>query len=138
MKHIFLLFFLFLSSHAFANDMILPFRGVVDGDTVNTTLKLPCPLCNASVRQLGIDTPESNHLAKCAKERELGLKAKAFTASLFVNQEEFMARRIRWDKYGGRILGYIEVNGVDLGKALIDKGLAKPYFGSGPKPDWCD
>lgn len=117
--------------------MLLPIRGIADGDTIKTTLKLPCPLCYASVRILGIDTPESNYLAKCPAEKEKGLAAKAFVTKMAEGQTMFMARSVRWDKYGGRIDAYVEIDGVNVGDALIAAGLAKPYDGTGPKPDWC-
>lgn len=126
-----------VSSSCFAADMVLPIRGVSDGDTIRTTLKLPCPLCNVSVRILGIDTPESTYLAKCPAEQIKGLEAKAFVTAMAAGQETMVARGVKWDKYGGRINAYIEINGVSVGQALIDMGLAKPYTGVGPKPDWC-
>lgn len=137
MKQIFLLILLTLSASAYSADMIMPIRGVADGDTIKSTLKLPCPLCNVSVRILGIDTPESTYLAKCPAEKARGLEAKAFLINLTVGQETMMARSIKWDKYGGRINAYVEIAGKDVGQQMIDRGLAKPYNGTGPKPDWC-
>lgn len=137
MKQIFLSILLTLSASAYSADMIMPIRGVADGDTIRSTLKLPCPLCNVSVRILGIDTPESNYLAKCPLEKERGLEAKAFLINLTVGQETMMARNIKWDKYGGRIDAHVEIAGKDVGQLMIDRGLAKPYNGTGPKPDWC-
>ena len=126
-----------VSSYA-ANEMVLPIRGVADGDTIRTTLKLPCPLCNVSVRILGIDTPESTFLAKCEKEKAKGLAAKAFVATMVQGQPEMVIKNFKWDKYGGRIDAYVEINGVSVGETLIKNGLAKPYTGEGPKPDWCN
>ncbi len=126
-----------VSITSFATDMVLPIRGVADGDTIRTTLKLPCPLCSASVRIRGIDTPESTYLAKCPAEKSKGLEAKAFLINLTTGQESMMARNIKWDKYGGRIDAIVEINGKDVGQQMIDRGLAKPYTGAGPKPNWC-
>lgn len=123
---------------ASAANLTLPIRNVVDGDTINSTLKLPCPLCAVSVRISGIDTPESTYQAKCPKEKALGLEAKAYTKKLIGENTEMTVRNIKWDKYGGRINGYVEVEGVDIGKALIEKGLARPYTGIGPKSNWCN
>lgn len=131
---------LILTSAAFvcnAADMILPIRGVSDGDTIKTSLKLPCPLCAASVRIRGIDTPESNYLAKCEKEKILGLQAKQFLMSLASASETMMARNVTWDKYGGRILAEVEINGLNVGQEMIRRGIAAPYTGTGPKPNWC-
>jgi len=137
MKQILFSVLLTLSASAFATDMVLPIRGVADGDTIRTTLKLPCPLCSASVRIRGIDTPESTYLAKCPAEKAKGLEAKAFLINLTAGQESMMVRNLKWDKYGGRIDGFVEINGKDVGQQLIDRGLAKPYTGTGTKPDWC-
>jgi len=138
MKTLLLSVLLVLSSTVYAADMIMPIRGVADGDTIKSTLKLPCPLCNVSVRILGIDTPESTHLAKCPAEKSKGLEAKAFLTNMTTGQTEMMARGVKWDKYGGRIDAKIEINGVDVGTEMIKKGFAKPYTGAGPKPDWCN
>ena len=138
MKKILFGLFLCISSSAFSADMIMPVRGVYDGDTIRSTVKLPCPLCNVSLRIRGIDTPESTHLAKCEKERVLGVKAKEYMTKLLENQQTIMARDIRWDKYGGRIDANLELNGKDLGKEMIALGFAKPYTGQGAKPDWCN
>ena len=104
----------FSSLSVSAADMIMPIRGIADGDTIKSTLKLPCPLCNVSVRILGIDTPESTYLAKCEKEKTLGLEAKAFLTVLTSGKETMMARSIKWDKYGGRIDAYVEIDGINI------------------------
>jgi micrococcal nuclease len=127
-----------LTLTSFAAEMVLPIRGVADGDTIKTTLKLPCPLCNVSVRVLGIDTPESTHLAKCPAEKARGLAAKEFVTNLAQGQETMIIKSFKWDKYGGRIDAYVEINGVNVGEKLIANGFAKPYTGEGPKPDWCN
>lgn len=126
-----------ITTTASAADMVMPIRGVADGDTIKSTLKLPCPLCNVSVRILDIDTPESNYLAKCEKEKALGLEAKAFLTKLSEGKETMIARGVKWDKYGGRIDAHVEIDGVNVGDLMISKGYAKKYTGSGPKPDWC-
>lgn len=122
----------------FAADMILPIRGVADGDTIRSTVKLPCPLCAVSVRIRNIDTPETSYRAKCPAERAKGLEAKAFLINLTIGQETMMARNVKWDKYGGRIDAAVEINGKDVGQQMIAAGLAKPYTGVGPRPNWCN
>jgi endonuclease YncB( thermonuclease family) len=122
---------------SFAADMVLPIKKIVDGDTISTTLSLPCPLCNVSIRILGIDTPESTYLAKCPKEKAKGLEAKAFLTRLVIGQPTMKARGVTWDKYGGRIDAIIEINGINVGDEMIKQGFAKPYTGNGPKPNWC-
>lgn len=65
---------LFMSSAVSAHELMLPIRGVTDGDTIKTVVTLPCPLCEMSVRINGIDTPESTtRFAQCEKEKLLGI-----------------------------------------------------------------
>lgn len=129
---------LLASSVASAHELLLPIRGVTDGDTIKTVVTLPCPLCEVSVRIIGIDTPEStNRFAQCEKEKMLGIQATEFVKRLVATHTLMIVTDTDWDKYGGRILGTVYVNGVNIGQELINAGLAKPYFGSGPKPDWC-
>jgi endonuclease YncB( thermonuclease family) len=66
----------------------------------------------------------------------------AESAKSYVEQMIRVAKSIKltfegWDKYGGRVLGYIEVDGQNLADRLIAQGLAAPYTGQGPKKDWC-
>lgn len=137
MKKLVFMALLAFSSLASANDMRFPFVSVIDGDTIRSSIQVTCPLCNVYIRIRGIDTPESNYLAKCPKEKELGLAAKKHLQTMFEGKKEFMARNIAWDKYGGRILGDVEIDGKSVAKELIAKGYAKPYSGRGRKPDWC-
>jgi endonuclease YncB( thermonuclease family) len=76
-------------------------------------------------------------LAKCEKERVLGLEAKAFLTDWAMKYETMMARNIAWDKYGGRIVADVEIAGTSVAREMINRGYAKPYYGTGPKPDWC-
>lgn len=121
-----------------ATEMVMPIRGIADGDTIRSLVDLPCPLCAVSIRIRGIDTPESNHLAKCPAEKAKGLKAKEELKAMLANQPKMLAKDIKWDKYGGRIDAVVIVNGVDIGQKMIEKGLARPYTGQGAKSNWCD
>jgi endonuclease YncB( thermonuclease family) len=122
---------------ASAADLELPIRKVVDGDTISTNLKIPCPLCNISVRIIGIDTPESTYLAKCPSELAKGLAAKAFLTNFVIGHPTMTISKLKWDKYGGRIDAVVIINGINVGDEMIRQGFAKPYTGTGPKPDWC-
>jgi endonuclease YncB( thermonuclease family) len=42
-----------------------------------------------------------------------------------------------WDKYGGRVIGDIMVDGASLRTMLIREGLAREYFGEA-KTSWCN
>lgn len=138
MKKYLIVALLCINGYANALDMVLPIRGVTDGDTIRTELDLPCPLCNVSVRILGIDTPESNFLAKCPAEQAKGIAAKKFLASFVSTADRMVVKNIKWDKYGGRIDGEVTINGVDVGAMMISNGYARAYSGIGSKSDWCN
>jgi endonuclease YncB( thermonuclease family) len=119
--------------------MLLPIISVVDGDTIATDLsRLPIPLNRVKIRVGGIDTPEKNYLAKCEKERELGLEAKAFVEKLVEGHSKMKVENYSYDKYGGRIVADVKIGGKSVAAELINAGLAMPYDGKGPRPDWCN
>jgi len=138
-KLLLLTLLLFPLESSYANPYDFKINRVVDGDTVVIEVSfLPKELGNhLSIRVLGVDTPEKGHRAKCELEN-----TKAVAASLFTNNEVFDAKDIKitiksWDKYGGRILGDVILDGVPLSTKLIQKGYAVPYSGKGQKKDWC-
>jgi len=137
MKKFLFIALLFTNICCYATDMTLPIRGVADGDTIKTTLNLPCPLCYVSIRILGIDTPESTYLAKCPAELAKGLEAKLFLTNLVKGHGTMTVRDVKWDKYGGRIDAIVEIDNKNVADLLLAAGLAKPYTGQGPKPNWC-
>ena len=112
---------------------------VVDGDTVLLAADWSPYDLEWKVRILGIDTPEKGHLAHCEREQKLSKKAQALTESLL--GESLMRVRlksVKHDKYGGRLdAEVILADGRSLGDELIKSGLARPYTGDGPKPNWC-
>lgn len=119
-------------------ELVLPIVGGVDGDTIRTRIDvLPCPLCNVSIRIRGIDTPEKGARAKCQKEADLAVQASRMTKELIGSSKAMTVHQFAWDKYGGRIDGVVVINGYNVGNELIAAGLARPYTGKGPKPDWC-
>lgn len=121
-----------------AADMTMPILGGVDGDTIATRIDtLPCPLCRVSIRIRGIDTPEKGARAKCMLEASRAVEASKLTRSLIGSNTTMVVKNPAWDKYGGRINGEVVIGGKDVGQELIAKGLAQPYTGRGPKPDWC-
>jgi endonuclease YncB( thermonuclease family) len=137
MKKLIILLSLFLTTYVLATGIEMPIVRVIDGDTISTLVPLPCPLCRVSIRILGVDTPESTHRARCMREKLLGLEAKAAVIELVNGTKTMIVSNAKWDKYGGRINGNVAVNGEDIGKFLLEKGLAKPYTGVGKKHNWC-
>ena len=112
---------------------------VIDGDTVEIAVGfLPEPLpAKLSIRVLGIDTPEKAPRAKCEAEAEKAKQASAFTKAAISNAREIDVQLKEWDKYGGRVLGYVILDGHSLSEMLIGEGLARPYKGEA-KSSWCE
>jgi micrococcal nuclease len=112
---------------------------VKDGDTVEFEAKwLPPPLKPLlSLRVLGVDTPEKAPRAKCDKEAKGGQAATDFTKKKVAEAKKIQIEIKDWDKFGGRVLGDVIIDGQSLSKMLIDNQLARPYHGEAKK-SWCD
>jgi len=112
---------------------------VIDGDTVAFEAPfLPDPLKKElSIRVFGVDTPEKGHRAMCPKEAEMGAAASAFTKKLVATSKTQQVAIMNWDKYGGRVLGDIILDGNSLRMLLIEKGYAREYYGEA-KQSWCE
>ena len=93
---------------------------VVDGDTVEVaTPWTPDPLPKKmSIRVFGVDTPEKGFRAKCPQEDQRGQAAAAFTKKVITESRVAQIMIMDWDKYGGRMLGYI-VTGKQIGRAHV-------------------
>lgn len=110
---------------------------VIDGDSIAAELKGVDPkITKVIVRVYGIDTPESGARAKCIEERVLAENAKVFTKNMVEKASLLQYDIIGWDKYGGRILANVYVDGRSLSEALVSRGLARAYFGE-KKKSWC-
>lgn len=112
---------------------------VVDGDTIVIEAPwVPDPLKKEiAVRVWGIDTPEKTYRAQCDKEAQQGETATQFTKEKVANSKVHDVTFIEWDKYGGRILGNITLDGVSLRTLLIENNLARDYHGE-KKESWCN
>jgi len=115
---------------------------VTDGDTVVIAAPfLPKPLKpELAIRVFGVDTPEKGHRAQCDSEKVRGEAASAFTKNA-INQAaaaggKFQVTMYGWDKFGGRVLGDLLINGQSLRAALIANGFAREYYGEA-KQSWC-
>lgn len=111
---------------------------IIDGDTVVISANwLPDPLKKElAIRVFGVDTPEKGHRAKCPAENDRGLKATEFTKALIAQSTSHKMLLIGWDKYGGRILGDVILDGRSLRNELIQRGFAREYYGEA-KTSWC-
>jgi endonuclease YncB( thermonuclease family) len=111
---------------------------VIDGDTVAFQANwLPDPLKKElSVRVFGVDTPEKSFRAKCPSEAQRGEAATAFTKQLINQSQKRQMILMDWDKYGGRVLGDVILDGKSLRQQLIANGYAREYYGEA-KTSWC-
>lgn len=115
---------------------------IIDGDTIALNVENEKPLIQKlglSVRIRGIDTPERGSKAKCEKERALAEKATKLVNEIVgaMGQNELLLSNVKWDKFGGRIDATVKVNGVDISKALLVRGLAVENNGEKKTKDWC-
>jgi endonuclease YncB( thermonuclease family) len=112
---------------------------VLDGDTVAFAAPfLPDPLKKElSVRVYGVDTPEKGHRAKCPQEDQRGQMATAFTKQAVAAAAKRQVVLMSWDKFGGRVLGDILLDGQSLRQMLIQNGYAREYYGEA-KTSWCE
>ena len=111
---------------------------VNDGDTVVIAAPfLPDPLKKElAVRIYGVDTPEKGHRAQCPSEDARGKAATKFTTDAVMASQTRQVILMGWDKFGGRVLGDILLNGVSLRTMLIQNGYAREYYGEA-KQSWC-
>ena len=112
---------------------------VIDGDTVAFQAPfLPAPLKpELSIRVFGVDTPEKGFRAQCVSEDQRGQAATAFTKAQINASIKRQVVLMDWDKYGGRVLGDVILDGKSLRQMLISNGFAREYYGEA-KQSWCN
>jgi len=112
---------------------------ISDGDTIVIAAPfLPQPLKpELAVRIFGVDTPEKGHRAQCPSEDARGKAATQFTTNAVAAAQKRQVVLYGWDKFGGRVLGDIILNGQSLRSMLIANGFAREYYGEA-KQSWCN
>ena len=112
---------------------------VKDGDTVAFQANwLPDPLPKElAVRVFGVDTPEKGHRAQCPSEDARGKAATEFTKNAVAKSVKRQVLLMDWDKFGGRVLGDVILDGQSLRQMLITNGYAREYYGEA-KQSWCN
>ncbi len=112
---------------------------VIDGDTVAFRADfLPAPLKQElSIRVYGVDTPEKSWRAECESEAAWGERASQFTKDQLNGATKLQVAIYKWDKFGGRVLGDIIIDGKSLRYMLIENGFAREYYGT-KKESWCN
>ncbi len=111
---------------------------MIDGDTVVVDAQVwpQVVIAGASIRVLGIDTPELR--GKCETEKAMAQKAKAMMAEAFPPGTLVQLLGVKPDKYGGRFNARVLASdGQGWAALLFETDLAAPYTGQGPKRDWC-
>lgn len=110
-----------------------------DGDTIVIAAPyLPAPLKpEIAVRIYGVDTPEKSFRAKCESEKVRGEQASVFTKDVIAATKKHQVILYGWDKFGGRVLGDIILDGMSLRDLLIKNSFAREYFGKA-KTSWCN
>lgn len=112
---------------------------ITDGDTVVIAAPfLPAPLKpELAVRVFGVDTPEKGFRGQCDLEKQRGEAASVFTKNAIASTQKHQVILYGWDKFGGRVLGDLILNGVSLRAELIKNGFAREYYGDA-KQSWCN
>lgn len=85
-------------------------------------------------RIVNIDTPATN--AECAAERLAGERAVEAVRRLMDGAARIEARPTGALDPAGRAAAYVEIDGRDLGEALVARGLARAWRAEPQR--WCD
>ncbi|MGD9965230.1 MAG: thermonuclease family protein [Hyphomonadaceae bacterium] len=102
---------------------------MIDGDTYQIQSN------GERIRQANIDTPETGGREHCDAERQAGERATSEARRLLNSAEHISVRRTgREDQYG-RTIGFVSVDGRDIGDILIERDLARPWRGH--REPWC-
>jgi len=75
--------------------------------------------------------------AAAAAEAAAAEKASAFTKNAVANAKKIQIELKEHDKFGGRVLGDVILDGQKLSELLIKNGHARAYFGE-KKQSWCE
>ena len=110
---------------------------VYDGDTITVVFFVGSEPVQMKIRLNGIDTPEIRAgKGKLKIEKIAGKKCRDYLNSL-VGDKIVTLVIYKWDKYGGRMVGDIYVDGMNISQHIIEKGYANPYDG-GTKHKWTE
>lgn len=141
MKRLLISLLFLITTPAFAAQNFYDYRirRVIDGDTVEIVVPyLPMELGNfLKLRIYGVDTPEKGFRAQCSIEGTKAESATQFTEKAIANAKVKQIRLVKWDKYGGRVLGDVVLDGKSLRMMLIQNGHAVEYYGA-KKKSWCE
>jgi endonuclease YncB( thermonuclease family) len=107
---------------------------VVDGDTIDVKASIWLgQSLFIRIRIDGVDAPELE--GRCTEERRMAQEARDYLVKRLAGKEVKLAR-IVYDKYGGRVRAEVSDASGDIGEALLEQHLARPYHGERRQP-WC-
>jgi micrococcal nuclease len=109
---------------------------VHDGDSFSgEALIWPGHRVTVNVRIRGIDAPELN--SRCASERAMAKAAREVLLRRIEGAGHVRLTNIGGDKYNGRVIADVEVEGGgDLATLLLEAAAVRPYDG-GKRQPWC-
>lgn len=107
-------------------------QDVIDGDTYHVTFFIESTPVTLKLRLFGIDTPELS--SKNLIEKQAAAKVKNILARK-IEGKYLNCQLIKWDKYGGRVVGKMFLNDRSLTDILLSYNLGKAYEGAS-KEEW--
>jgi endonuclease YncB( thermonuclease family) len=115
----------------------------IDGDTIRADVTVwPGITADASIRVIGVDSPELTS-AGCTTKQEndeikaAGLAAKQFTEGWLNRNHPVVIGNVKMDAYAGRYDAIVTgATGERLSAALIQSGHGRAYNG-GKRQTWC-
>lgn len=130
---------LIISSNSFAANgnephstvTVLSVKSVYDGDTFRAYL--PKYKKDQRIRVRGVDTPEIK--GGCKSEILAAVKARDFVRIHLKSANEIILTEVGQDRFK-RVLANVIVDGKDLAKTLINRGLGRKWRGK--RENWCN
>lgn len=95
---------------------------VYDGDTIHAVFKLYETWYKFHIRLENIDTPEMH-----GEQKNKAIEVTNYLRSLILDKDVQLICH-GFDKYG-RVLATVIYDQMDINNHLVEKGMAKPYFG---------
>lgn len=123
-----------LGSENYGSVIVYRVISVYDGDTMRVDIDGWPDIVgkNIGVRLYGIDTPEMRDKRFFIKKK--AKKARDYLRKRLAEADVIEIADVSRGKYF-RVVGKVLVDGDDVGKEMIELGLAKPYYG-GKKLEW--
>jgi endonuclease YncB( thermonuclease family) len=105
---------------------------VIDGDTYHITFFIKSTPITLKLRVWGVDTPELS--SKNLVEKQAAIKVKNILVKR-IEGKYVKCELMKWDKYGGRVVGKMFLDDQSLTDVLLSYNLGKVYKGA-TKEDW--